>query len=307
MGRLGRAVMHFVKISQDLEPTFETLKTKKVKGLLASHAIWMEWLGDEFEEQDVLTRERLGELRPLFQKASERETSVWLGELRSLRALINFSEEEEGVSFKEWCESEAALLPCSIPQLVLPVWNDDKAQELAEKYAVGLNGEKDENGISKILKTPKAKELAEWYLLDFMFGLCLAYHYLRGSRPVFEEGGKIEQFDAVEPLVCIIKTAELRGRLLGSMEKLDRPAKPSLSQDHRKMLIVAEAIAENPKATDSTVKMKIAAKSVVVTPNHEAISGTQQGQWLKAFRDDLSEDKQQALFEEVRQNQLKQK
>lgn len=304
MGRLGRAM--YVKIYQDLEPTLETLKTKKVKGMLTSHILWMEWLGDEFEELDVLTSERVEELRPLYKKARKKEVGVWLGELSGLRALIDFREAEDGVTFKEWCESEAACLPCSIPQLVLTVWNDDKAQELAEKYAVGLNGEKDENGISKNLKTPKAKELAEWYLFDFMFGLFLAYHYLRGSTPVFEEGGKIEKFDVIEPLSCIIQTAELRGRLLGSMEKLDRPTKPSLAQDPRKMLIVAEAILESPKASDSTVKMKIAAKSVAITPNNEPISGTQQGKWLEAFRYNLTEEKRQAYFEQAKQNRLKQ-
>lgn len=301
MGRLGLVVL-FIPI-RNLEAE---LKTKRHEGGCFSLLLWMAWLYEELQTPDVVARDQLEELRPLYEKAREKEVNAWLGELRTLRDLLEFREGENGVSFKEWCESDAALLPCSIPQLVLTTWNDDKAQKLAEEYAVGLMRERDDDGIQKIVKTPKAKEWAEYFLVAYMFELFLAYHYLRGTPPVYEENGKLEEFDPTEPLGCIIETAESRGMLLGVLDKVDKVARPSLAKSPAKMQIVAEAILENPKASDSTVKMKIAAKSVAITPNHEPISGTQQGKWLEAFRYNLTEEKRQAYFEQAKQNRLKQ-
>lgn len=301
MGRLGLVVL-FIPI-RNLEAE---LKTKRHEGGCFSLLLWMAWLYEELQTPDVVARDRLEELRPLYEKAREKEVNAWLGELRTLRDLLEFREGENGVSFKEWCASDAALLPCSIPQLVLTTWNDDKAQKLAEEYAVGLMRERDDDGIQKIVKTPKAKEWAEYFLVAYMFELFLAYHYLRGTPPVYEENGKLEEFDPTEPLGCIIETAESRGMLLGVLDKVDKVARPSLAKSPAKMQIVAEAILENPKASDSTVKMKIAAKSVAITPNHESISGTQQGKWLEAFRYNLTEEKRQAYFEQAKQNRLKQ-
>lgn len=301
MGRLGLVVL-FIPI-RNLEAE---LKTKRHEGGCFSLLLWMAWLYEELQTPDVVARDRLEELRPLYEKAREKEVNAWLGELRTLRDLLEFREGENGVSFKEWCESDAALLPCSIPQLVLTTWNDDKAQKLAEEYAVGLMRERDDDGIQKIVKTPKAKEWAEYFLVAYMFELFLAYHYLRGTPPVYEENGKLEEFDPTEPLGCIIETAESRGMLLGVLDKVDKVARPSLAKSPAKMQIVAEAILENPKASDSTVKMKIAAKSVAITLNHEPISGTQQGKWLEAFRYNLTEEKRQAYFEQAKQNRLKQ-
>ena len=301
LGRLGQIVK-----TDAAKATEVVLKINKLEGVIFSHILYMNWLQHELTDLEVLTRERVEELRPLYEKSQESAVKIWLGELRNLRSILDFREGEKGVSFKDWCDSNAVCLPCSIPDLVLPVWNDDKAQELAKKYAFGLFCEKDDDGVQKVLTTPKAKELAECYLLEYMFFLFLAYNYLRGCVPAYEEGGKVEEFDPVAPLNCIAQTACTRGWLLGSMGKLDKPVKLSLTQDSRKMLIVAEAITESPKATDSTIKMKIAAKSVAVTLNHEAISGTQQGQWLKAFRS-LPEKKQRAYIEQAKQNLLKQK
>lgn len=300
MGRLGLVVLFPIRNVE------AELKTERHKGGCFSLLMWMVWLYEELQTPDVVARERLEELRPLYEKAREKEVNAWLGELRTLRDLLEFREGENGVSFKEWCESDAALLPCSIPQLVLTTWNDDKAQKLAEEYAVGLMRERDDDGIQKIVKTPKAKEWAEYFLVAYMFELFLAYHYLRGTPPVYEENGKVEAFEPTDPLGCIIETAENRGMLLGVLDKVDKAARPSLAKSPAKMQIVAEAILENPKATATEIMTQISLKSVAVTPNHKSISATQQRKWLEAFQD-LPEEIQQSHFDKVKQNRTKQK
>lgn len=63
-----------------------------------------------------------------------------------------------------------------------------------------------------------------------------------------------------------------------------------------KLQVVAKVLAENPKATDSTLIAKLSLVAADITPNNRALAPTTARAWLKAYRS-LSEEEQQALMQ----------